>query len=131
MYRARGLFVGGERVEQAMFAALHVDQLDLGAGERHRGRHHRKVRDLARPDARVEAREAEDEFVGTGRALVAGDAETGRSVALGVEVDQQDFFADRRKRGREIDGRRGLTDAALLVGDREDLRPPGIGAGSR
>ncbi len=50
------------------------------------------------------------------------DAETGRSIALRIEVDDQHALADRRQRRAEIDGGRGLADAALLVGEREDAR---------
>jgi hypothetical protein len=47
----------------------------------------------------------------------SGDAETGRGVALRVEIDHQHARADRGQRRGEIDRRRGLADAALLVGD--------------
>ena len=54
--------------------------------------------------------------------IAAVDAETGRGIALRIEIDDQDFLADGGKRGAEIDRRRGLADAALLVGDRKDAR---------
>src|SRR5262249_57425574 len=54
---------------------------------------------------------------GRDRALV--DAETRARVALRVEVDDEHALADRCERGAEIDGGRGLADAALLVGERE------------
>ncbi len=52
------------------------------------------------------------------------DAEPGRGIALRVEVDDHDPVAVEGERHREVDGARGLADAALLVGHREDA-PPG------
>src|SRR5262249_58176380 len=54
-----------------------------------------------------------------GRDLALVDAETRARVALRVEVDDEHALADRCERGAEIDGGRGLADAALLVGERE------------
>ncbi len=47
----------GERLREAMLAALHVNQFDLGAGERGRGRNDRQVGDLGWADAVVERRQ--------------------------------------------------------------------------
>ena len=56
-----------------------------------------------------------------------GDAETGRGVALGVEVDHEHPVAERGERGPEVDRGRRLADAALLVGDGHDVRAgPGV-----
>ena len=44
-----------------------------------------------------------------------------------VEIDDQHLLADGRQRRAEIDGGRGLADAALLVGDRQHPRRSGIG----
>ncbi len=55
-------------------------------------------------------------------AVAAVDAEAGRGVALRVEIDDQHILADGGERGAEIDRRRGLADAALLVGDGEHPR---------
>ena len=73
-------------------------------------------------------RRAGQHVVGRGAARLALDAEPGRGVALRVEVDDQHVLADRGQGGAEIDRRRGLADAALLVGDRDHPRPAG-GAG--
>ena len=62
-----GVAAGGvQRVFQAMLAALHVDELDLGAGERHRGRHHRQAGDLRGAHAIGQRRQAQQEFIGSG-----------------------------------------------------------------
>ncbi len=47
--------------------------------------------------------------------LRAGYAQPGGGIALRVHVDEQDRHASDRKGSREIDRRRGLADAALLV----------------
>ena len=98
-----------------------IDQLDLGAGERHVGRHHRQARICVARIALVERRQAEQKFVGAGRALGPRDAQTGRGISLRVEIYQQNLLAHGGQRRGEIDGGRGLADAALLVSDREDL----------
>jgi hypothetical protein len=51
---------------------------------------------------------------------VVVDAEAGAGVALRVEVDDQDVGAVQRQRRRQVDGARGLADAALLVGHGDD-----------
>ena len=53
-------------------------------------------------------------------ALVAGEAEADRGVALRVGVDQQRLVARLGDAGGDVDGRGGLADAALLVRDRVD-----------
>ena len=72
---------------------------------------------------------AGEHVVGRGAARLALDAEPGRGVALRVEIDDQDMLADGGERGAEIDGGRGLADAALLVGDRQHARAGASAAG--
>ena len=79
---------------------------------RHRGRH----------DRFAQRRFADQHVVGRAAAAAAIDAETGRGVALRIEIDDQHALADRGERGAEIDRGRGLADAALLVGERQDAR---------
>ena len=74
---------------------------------------------------------AGEHVIGRGAAVAPLDAQTGRGVALRVEVDDQHMLADGRQRGAEIDGGRGLADAALLVGDRQHPRAGGIGTSGR
>jgi hypothetical protein len=52
--------------------------------------------------------------------LRTGDTQAGRGIALRVHVNQQDWQTADRKCGGEIDRRRRLTDAALLVRDSQD-----------
>ena len=50
------------------------------------------------------------------------DAKAGRGVGLGVDVDQEHLPAHLGERGAHADGRGGLSDTALLIGDRENAR---------
>ena len=43
-----------------------------------------------------------------------------RQVALRVGVDEENSLVRQRQRRREVDHRRGLADAAFLIGDRND-----------
>lgn len=60
---------------------------------------------------------AHQHVIGGKLAILAIDTKAGTGIALRIEIDDQDFFADCGKRGRQIDGRRRLADAALLVGN--------------
>ena len=51
-----------------------------------------------------------------------GNAERARGISLGVRVDNEDRQATHREAGREVNGRRRLTDAPLLVRDGNDAR---------
>ena len=51
--------------------------------------------------------------------LVRLDAQPDRKRALGVEIHQQHPAAVLGQRRAQVDGRRGLADAALLVADRD------------
>ena len=79
---------------------------------RHRRRHDR-IEDRCAAGQHVEGR-AEARF--------DRNPETRRGVALRIEIEDQHLLADGRQRGTEVDGRRRLADAALLVGDSDDTR---------
>ena len=49
------------------------------------------------------------------------DAEATGGVALGVQVAEEDLFAQLAQAPGQVDGGGGLTDAALLVCDRDDF----------
>lgn len=48
--------------------------------------------------------------------------ETAGGVGLGVDIDEEDAATLGGEAGREVDAGRGFTDAALLIGDGDDLR---------
>ena len=58
------------------------------------------------------------------------DAEAGGEIRLRVHVDAQDAVALFGEGAGEVDRRRRLADAALLVGDRDHVRHRGITSGS-
>ena len=51
---------------------------------------------------------------------LALQADAAREVGLRVEIDEEDALLGHGEGGREVDGGRGLADAALLVGDGDD-----------
>ncbi len=109
-------------------ARHHADQLDLGAGEVDRGRHHHQAGDVRAGHAHVRQGGAlHDGVVGRRHAASVIHAERGGGVALGVEVDHQHPLAELGQAGRDVDGGGGLADAALLVGHDHD--PGGLGPG--
>ena len=55
------------------------------------------------------------------------DAQAGRGVALRIEVDDQRALAELGEAGADVDRRRRLADAALLVGDGDDPRQRPLG----
>src|SRR5690606_15593388 len=62
----------------------------------------------------------DEQVVDRGVQLVSGDAEAHGQGALRVEVDEQHPAAVLRQRRAQVDRRRGLADAALLVAHRDD-----------
>ena len=75
---------------------------------------------------------ANQHVVARGHSSVAVDAEPGRGVALGIEIDDEHPLADRGERGPEVDGGGGLADAALLVRHGENARArPAVGLATR
>ena len=53
------------------------------------------------------------------------NAERARGISLGVRIDDQNGQATHREAGREVNGRRRLTDTTLLVRDGDDARALG------
>ena len=82
---------------------------------RHRGHDHRVA----------QRRLADQHVVGRTVAVAAIDAEAGRGVALGIEIDNQHAFANRSECGTEIDRCGSFSDSTLLVGERQDPRMAG------
>ena len=109
---------------ERVFPRVHPDELHTRAGQRHIRRQHVAVR---RMDDRVRSREAVDhELVGRVRRSALFYAQTGGRVGLRVKIAEQDLFARLLQRSRQIDRRRRLSNAALLVHKRQDPphRPP-------
>ena len=95
-------------------------QVQLGAGEVDVGGEQLHP---ARVDDRVVGLHPLQQHVVQGRrALLGLEAEREREAGLRVEVDEQHPLAEVGQREADGLGRRGLGDAALLVGDREHPR---------
>ena len=96
------------------------EEVQLGAGEVDVGR---EQPDAARVDDRVLGLDPlEQHVVERRRALLGLEPEREREARLRVEVDEQHPLAEVGERQADGLGRRGLGNAALLVGDREDPR---------
>src|SRR5438132_11584841 len=115
----------GELVTKSHLAADRVEELNLRRRELERRRCDVDLLRLGRPDDRPERHVRVDENV-RDAALdrVEVDPKADGEVRLWIEVDAEDFVAERRERAAEIDRARGLADAALLVRDRYDVTQP-------
>ena len=107
---------------QTLFAALDLDQLDLGAGQFAVGAQHvvaaTGVHQFLAGDTRFGDRGGLQQHVINRElqlALVHARAHGG--VALRIQVDHQHALAELRQTCREIDGGGGLAHPALLVGN--------------
>ncbi len=63
---------------------------------------------------------AEEDLVARGHTGIVRHAQGGARVALRIEVDHEDRQSLHGERGGDVHRRGGLTDPALLIGDRED-----------
>ena len=103
-----------------MLASGAREQVNLGAGEVDVGREQLHA---ARVDDRVLGLHALEQHVVEGRGALLGlEPEREGEAGLRVEVDEEHPLAQVGERQADGLGRRGLGDAALLVGDREDPR---------
>src|SRR5438034_8054329 len=114
-----------ELVAQRHLAADRVEQLDLGGRELERRRRDVDLLRFCRPDDRPERHIRVNEDVRDAPLdRVEINTEADGEVRLRIEVDAEDFVTERRERAAEIDGARGLADAAFLVRDRYDVTQP-------
>ena len=117
-------------VAQQGLATLEIDQFELGGRQVHGRRDHGKAGHRGLDQGVLERHLTEQQIVGADCAARAFDAEAGRRVALGIEIDHQHPAADRGQSGGEVDRRGRLADAAFLVGDGDDAAA-GIGVRPR
>ena len=96
--------------------------LELDAEEIHGRGRDEQARHRGRNDDVAQGLLADQHLVARGRPGAPIDAEPGRRVALGIEIQDQHALADRGQRGAEVDGGGGLADAALLVRHGENAR---------
>ncbi len=113
----------GQRGPQSESAVALLCNFELEARQIHGGGRDVQPRHRRFPDRLTERDRSDQDVVGRARPVLVADAKSGRSVGLRVKVDEHvRALSDRRKRGAEVDGRGGLADPALLVGQREDAR---------
>ena len=109
-----------ERLLQAVLAGDHAHELHLGPGQVAVGGHELQVLEVRR-DHELLDRTLLDQRLVQARPALAGLAPEARGeVALGIGVDREHSPLGRGEARGEVDGGRGLADAALLVGDRDD-----------
>src|SRR3989475_10348653 len=114
-----------ELVPQRHLAADRVEELDLGGRELERRRRDVDLLRFCRSDDRPERHIRVNEDVRDAPLdRVEINTEADGEVRLRIEVDAEDFVTERRERAAEIDGARGLADAAFLVCDRYDVTQP-------
>ena len=107
---------------QAFFAALDLDQLDLGAGQFAVGAQHvvaaTGVHQFLAGDTRFgDGGGLQQHVINRELQLALVYARAHGGVALWVQVNHQDALAELRQTGREVDRGGGLAHSALLVGN--------------
>ena len=110
-----------ERLLQHALALVEVDHLDLRADQVDVARHHVQKRHLGLERGLLDGHLPGEHLVDAAGDGPLVDAERRRAVRLRVGVDQQRGVLVGRERRGEVDRRRRLADAALLVRDRDDL----------
>ncbi len=98
-----------------------VYQFHRGSGEILVGRQEPQVVEFGPDDDLVDRLIEDHHVVDALPQRTAVHSQTAGAVGLGVRIDNQHAHVGHRQGGREVNGRRGLADSALLVGDRYDL----------
>src|SRR5215813_5818895 len=119
-----------EHVSESVLATRDADELDLGSDEVDVGRQQSQPRHNCRPDRLLGGLSTEEYVVDRWMETGLLDSQTGRRVALRIEVDQKGRVLGQGEAGGKVHGRRSLPDAALLVHDREDSSHPNVPRGT-
>ena len=122
--RVRGA-ISAERIPQLVGAVGMAGDFELDPQKIHSRGRDDEARHRGRNDDVAQRLLADQHFVARSCSSVSVDAEPGRRVALGIEIEDQHPLADRGERGAEVDGGGGLADAALLVRHGENARTRG------
>ena len=117
--------IGGERFQRVLettLASREINKLDLGTRQGNRRWHNVQAWD-GRFQARLGQRSSHhDDVVDACLDAAPIDAKSGRGIGLWVDVDQEHLPPHLSERSAHADRGGGLSDAALLVGDRENTR---------
>ena len=109
----------GDAFAEAEFAVGHVDEFEVGADEVFVGGDEGEAFEFGGDDGVGRRGVAQEDVVDAGPLAVFGDAEAGGGIALGVGIDDEDTEVIGGQGGGQVDGGRGFTDPAFLVGNRE------------
>lgn len=107
-------------VPEADQVILGASEFDFAAGQFQVGRHQREIFVVRRNDD-IGDGSAVDQSLVDAVLLARHEAKRGGGVGLGIEVENGAPNAALGEAGAEIDGSGGLSDAAFLVGDGNDL----------
>ena len=115
--------IGPKRVAQFIRAIVVSGDFQFDPKKIHSRGRDEKARDRRRNDDVAQCSFSDQHVVTGSDARFALDAETGRSIALGIKIDNEDALADRGEGCSEVDGGGCLADPALLVRHDENARP--------
>ena len=106
-----------ERIPQAEFAALGVDQFQVRADHVLVRRHDPELFDLGWLHGLLKRGRAHQKMVGIDPIRILDQTQAAGCIRLRIAVHEQRVDFRRRKRRGQIDGSRGLAHATLLVGN--------------
>src|SRR6266850_4231220 len=106
---------------ETALALLDPDELDLRADQVDVGGKHAKGRGAGGAQSLLDRLSAEEDVIHARIEPRLLDPQARRGVALRVEVDEEGRALGESQAGREVDRRRGLAHAALLVDDSDGL----------
>jgi len=109
---------GREGVAEAEFAAVAVDEFEIGSDEVLVSGDEGQVVEFGRLEGRFGGGLLHEEVVGAEAVGILGESETAAGVGLRIAIDEKSFDAEGGGTGGEVDGGGGLTDTAFLVRDR-------------
>jgi len=80
-----------------------------------------QTREVGFDDGRNRVAITQQDLVSSGPVGVFAHAQSTRCIALGIGVNDENLQFASGERGCQIDSGRSFTDAAFLIGDREDF----------
>ena len=111
----------GEQVAHHLLTAVDLQHLDLGADEVDVARHDVQPLDVGCVDSIFYVGMVNDTFVKRTVHLLDVHPQAAGCVGLRIGVNHQHGLLERRQRSRQVDGGGRLSDAALLVGECDNL----------
>ena len=112
---------GSEGVAKTRGAVVFGSEFDVGSGEVFAAGEEGEMFDLGGKQGLFGGGAGGEEIVDGEPLVVAGKAEAGGAVGLGVAVDEENALAKKGEACGEIDGGGGFADSTFLVDDPEDF----------